>query len=337
MTEYADLSDADQVEVLRPVALAAASAFGLEITRMELAAHAYNTTFRLDAADGRTWALRVGTGSKSTPVHVVAQQSWLEAIAAQTEVLVPVPRRTTAGGWYAEVDAPALDRTLLVTAASWLPGDDLGALDPEQAHELGRVAARLHAQAEHWSPPDGGALPRLDEPLFGDQDRLDTATWLDADERAVIDRAREVATEVFARLHDGAELRPLHGDLHRGNLKWVREGDRGRLAVFDLDDCGYGLPLVDLAIAVFYLREGDEEDARRVEDALWEGYASLAGVPDHRPEDVEALLAARQLLLAHDLLSTTTAEMRAMAPEYAHTTARRLRHWLDTGRFTRSV
>jgi hypothetical protein len=72
-----------------------------------------------------------------------------------------------------------------------------------------------------------------------------------------------------------------------------------------------------------------------VEDALWEGYAGAATIPDHTSEDLEALLAARQLLLANDLLSSTTAEFRAMASGYAHTSARRLRRWLDTGRFTR--
>jgi Ser/Thr protein kinase RdoA (MazF antagonist) len=335
VTEYADLPEADQVAALRPLALEAAAAFGLEVDDVELAAHAYNTTFRAEAADGRSWALRVGTGSKSTPAHVVAQQSWLEAIAEQTEVVVPVPRRTTSGGWYAELDRTLLGRPLLVTAASWLPGDELTALDAAMARELGRTAALLHAQAEHWSPPEEGELPLLDHPLFGDEDRLDTATWLDEGERAVIDQARETTAEVFARLHDGARLRPIHADLHRGNLKWAPEGDGGRLAVFDLDDCGIGLLLVDLAIAVFYLREGDPEEGRRVEDALWEGYAGAATIPDHTSEDLEALLAARQLLLANDLLSSTTAEFRAMASGYAHTSARRLRRWLDTGRFTR--
>ena len=48
-------------------------------------------------------------------------------------------------------------------------------------------------------------------------------------------------------------------------------------------------------------------------------------------------MAARQLLLANALLSTTTADLRGEAADYLVTTVERLRHWLDTGRFTRAL
>jgi len=58
-------------------------------------------------------------------------------------------------------------------------------------------------------------------------------------------------------------------------------------------------------------------------------------VPDTDPADFEALVAARQLLLANALLSTTTADLRAQAADYLTTSVERLSHWLDTGHFTR--
>jgi len=323
---YDELGEAEQVEVLRGVALRAAAAFGLEVEGMALALHGYNTTFRVDGRDGRRLALRVGTNSHSTPEHAVAQQAWLGAIAAETDVRVPEPLRTPDGGWLVSVDAEELGRAVLVTMASWLEGPDAEVLEPDSARALGRTMAALHAQAAGWAPPPGGALPRLDAPLFGDLDVLDDAPGLTADDRSVLDTARSRATEVFDRLHRGAQVRPLHADLHGGNLKWHER----RLSVFDFDDAGLGLPVLDLAISAFYLRGGDPA----LEVALREGYAEVAPLPEADQADVEALIASRQLLLANALLVSTTAEHRAQAADYTGVALARLRHWLASGRFS---
>lgn len=325
---YDDLAAQQQIDALRPVALDAAAAFGLEPVRLEPVLHAYNTTFALDAADGRRFALRVGTNSKSTIAHAIAQQAWIAAIGEETEVVVPQPLRAPDGRWCVEIDAPVLGRSLLVTVAGWLDGDDADELDRGAARALGRTMAMLHAQALGWAPPPGGALPRFVEPLFGDEDLLSAAPGLSPGEQGVLDEARARADEVFARLFAGAALRPLHADLHGGNLKW----HEGRLAVFDFDDAGLGLPVLDLAISSFYLR-GEDATA---EAAMRAGYAELAPLPEVADADFEAIVASRQLLLANALLASSTADLRAQAGDYLHTTVHRIRHWFDTGRFTRS-
>lgn len=324
---YRDLSDDEQVDVLRPVALAAAERFGLDLIRMEVAAHAYNTTFSADTAGGAKYALRVNTNSTSTSENVVAQQAWQCAIASDTDVLVPEPLVTSDGEWYVEAESEAFGRSLLVTAASWLAGRDVAELDVVVARELGRTMALLHGQSESWSLPAGAVMPRFDTPLFGDEDLLDSAPALSPAKRAVLDRAREETSRAFAVLYDGAAVRPLHADLHGGNLKW----DDGRLAVFDFDDCGLGLPVLDLAISAFYLRGEDPAP----ELALAAGYAGVAPLPDVDPAHFEAMIVARQLLLANSLLASTTAELRWEAERYLDVTVGRLRHWLETGTFTR--
>ncbi|MFP5253127.1 MAG: phosphotransferase enzyme family protein [Actinomycetes bacterium] len=329
MTDYRDLADHDQVASLRPVAAAAARQFGLEVASLELVAHAFNTTFAVVGAQGQRHALRLNTNSVSTAANVVAQQAWQHAIASETDVRVPDPLRTVEGGWCAEVDCATFGRPLLVTAATWLDGPDVGDLDPVTARALGRAMALLHEHARSWRLPAHGALPRFDTPLFGDGDLLDSVPSPTREERAVLDAARAATAQAFAAVHDGASLQPVHGDLHGGNLKWSREG----LAVFDFDDSGLGLPVVDLAVSTFYLRSGEPEPER----ALWEGYADVAPVPAVDPGHFEALVAARQLLLANSLLSSTTAELRNEAAEYLTVTVDRLRHWLKSGRFTRTV
>jgi Ser/Thr protein kinase RdoA (MazF antagonist) len=328
-TAYLDLSDDEQVEALRPAARAAAEAFGLEVARLDLAAHAYNTTFDVGTADGRRYALRLNTNSTSTPAEVLAQQAWQLDIARTTPVRVPVPLADPSGRWFVEVPSELFGRPLTCTAAGWLDGRDVEQPDEVQAHELGRAMALLHDQAAGWSLPRGGTMPVFDEPLFGDPDRLSTAAGLDAEGHEVVARARARSVAAFDRVHGAGPVHALHADLHGGNLKW----HEGRLAVFDFDDCGFGTPALDLAISAFYLRGGDP----RPEQAVRAGYAQVRPLPDVDPADLEALVAARQLLLSNDLLGTTTAEMRAEADRYLVTTVDRLRHWLDTGAFTRVV
>jgi Ser/Thr protein kinase RdoA (MazF antagonist) len=323
---YAALSEQDQVEVLRPLAAAAAARFGLEVASLDVLMHAYNTTFALTTPAGERYALRVNTNSDSTPEQVLAQQAWQVAIAAQSPVQVPAPRPTTEGAWAAAVPCEPLGREVLVTCASWLAGEDVGDPEPEVAHDLGRAMAHLHRQARTWGPPAGAVLPRFDGPLFGDPDRLGSAT-LPTGQREVLDRAMKTTTAAFARVHTAGPVLPIHADLHGGNLKW----HEGRLAVFDFDDCGIGTPALDLAISVFYLRGGDDA----AEQALRKGYAEVAPLPAVSGDDFEALVASRQLLLANDLLGTTTAALRAQAESYLTTSVERLRHWLATGRFTR--
>ena len=137
-----------------------------------------------------------------------------------------------------------------------------------------------------------------------------------------LERCRRRFEEVYA----GQRPIVLHADLHGGNLKW----HRGALAVFDLDDAGFGVPALDLAISTFYLRAG----APGVEEALRRGYAELRDLPEVSEEQFEALVASRQLLLANSLLASSTASLQARATDYLDVTVHRLRGWFDTGRFT---
>lgn len=326
---YDDLEEAEQLEVLRAIARQAATAFGIGAARLELLLHGYNTTFALHATDGRRFALRVGTDSHSTTEHVIAQQAWIEAIAEQTDVLVAPPLRSAAGGWFVEVDAPPLGRAVLVTIAGWLEGADADALEPEAARALGRAMATLHEHAVTWQLPPGAALPSFDGPLLGDRDLLDAAPGLRDDDRQLLREARRRTADAFDRLAGSADARALHADLHGGNVKW----HQGRLAVFDFDDAGVGLPVLDLAIATFYLRGQDAQ----LEAALRAGYAEIARLPDVDPDDFEALVASRQLLLANALQLTSTAALRAQAAAYLDTSLARLRQWRETGAFTRAL
>ncbi len=325
-TPYEDLEEASQVEVLRGVALAASETYGLAVAGLEPVLHGYNTTFRVDTEGGERLALRVNTNSKSDAGHVAAQQAWVHAIARDTDVEVPDAVAAPDGRTVVAVPCPRLGRDLLCVVNTWLEGPDVGECDPEQARALGRVMATLHEHARTVTLPEGAGLPVFDEPLFGDENLLEGSPLLDDRRRRVLDEAFARTRAAFGDLAGLGDAVPLHADLHGGNLKW----HDGRLSVFDFDDAGVGSPVLDLAIASFYVRACDPA----VEDALRAGYTEVAE-PPRGEEHLEALLASRQLLLANSLLATTTAQWRAQAVDYLGTTVERLRYWMASGRFLR--
>jgi Ser/Thr protein kinase RdoA (MazF antagonist) len=84
----------------------------------------------------------------------------------------------------------------------------------------------------------------------------------------------------------------------------------GRLSVFDFDDCGFGLEVQDLAVAMYYL-DTPEQDA-----ALLAGYKSVKALPDYSDDQMKALLVQRRLMLLNYLFETKNQEHREMLPAY---------------------
>ena len=324
MTDYSDLSEDAQIEIMRAVAATAAASYDLEPVPLELVTHAYNTTFAMARGTERV-AMRIGTGSTSGIDDVVAQHAFVRHLAA-AGVSVPDPLLTVTGAEGVLVPCGPMGRDVLVTAARWLEGPDLEELDPADAHQLGRTMARMHQASEAFVMPSGGQLPELVEPLFGESDTLSQLTDLSAADAAVLTEAMARCQAAFEQVMTGARLIPCHADLHGNNLK--RSAD-GSIAVFDFDDVGLTLPVLDLAISAFYLSAGTEMEN------LMAGYAEIRELPIAVTEaDFSALVASRQLLLANEMLTTTTASMRAEGANYLAKSVDRLRRWLETGEFS---
>ncbi len=326
---YEQLTMRAQVHRLRQVALAALEEYPFEVRRVRLLLHAYNTTFRIDTEDGRRFALRINTNSLKSAANLHAEVAWLDAISRETDVVVPVPQRTHAGRLRTETWFEPLRRALPVVVISWLPGRDLDDGPPEGFRALGRAMALLHEHGLVWEPPAGAVFPSHDLVLF------DIPNVLVTDHHLLTDASRALFAEALARgqqayddvLAAGRAI-PIHADLHGGNVKWRR----GRLAVFDFDDAAIGVPVQDLAISSYYLR--DDVDG---EQAMLAGYQEVRPLPDVPTADYEAIVAARNVLLANEVLRMSTADMREIAPPFLANSALRLRAFLDTGVYRRQV
>ena len=100
------------------------------------------------------------------------------------------------------------------------------------------------------------------------------------------------------------------------------------MSILDFDDAGIGFPQQDLAISIFYLREDREREKH-----LLAGYQSVAPLPTYEPEELELLIANRQLVLLNYLFESTTADEVAMVPGYLEKSERRIKHFFETGEF----
>ncbi|NNE13286.1 MAG: phosphotransferase, partial [Ilumatobacter sp.] len=302
---------------------AALEQYPIEPTRLRLLEHGYNTTFRVDTADGDRFALRIGVNRRKPVAALDGEMAWLAALARDTGLTVPAPLATREGALHTPVRFDELDTDLNVAVMTWLPGRDLDTPSPAALHELGRITAVLHGHARSWQPPASAEFPRIDSVLMDVPDRIRPGHPAMSDQQQAVFAA---ALDHVEPLHDAMvsadELIPIHADLHGWNLKWLR----GRMAVFDFDDAGLGVRTQDLAITSYYQRP---EPGLR--EALLAGYETVAPLPPFTPEQFEATIAARNLLLANELVEITTAEIRAMIPTYLENTRFRMQAYLDTG------
>lgn len=332
MIGFEDLTSRQQVYRLRRAAFDVLREWPIEVARLRVIRHDYNATFRVETTTGHLFALRLNVNSRRTPGELTAEAEWLTALAHDTDLLVPVPQRTREGALRSEVYVEELGRSLPAVLMSWLPGRELG-FGASVAHlrVVGSLAADLHDHGAAWQLPPGAEMPRFDDPLFNDVDRLSEHVDLDlwgADARQVVTESLARTRAAFAQVVAASPVFPLHADLHGGNLML----DHDKIAVFDFDDSGWGPPLLDLAIATYYLRSSD-----RRHEALLEGYVAQRTLPDHSDAQFEALLASRNLLLMNDVLASTTASVRDFTPRYLRNSVTKLRHYLETGSYRHDI
>jgi Ser/Thr protein kinase RdoA (MazF antagonist) len=294
-----------QVARLRRTALSALGAYALPEGRLRFIAHGENTTFRHDSDAGRH-LVRVHRPQRhgrdvDPTVAIRSEIDWLEAIAAESDLVVPRPVRATNGD--AVVIAGSGVDSRACSVLRWIDGRIMEeSARPGHLRRLGDAMARLHLHADVWSPPPGFTRITWDHEAFfgdamvyGETSAADCWALLPPGLRA---RFETVANRMGVVMAQAGDVGLVHADLHLGNA--VFGGDR--VGLIDFDDCGVGHRLYDVAVALWELR--DEPDYPAYHRALLDGYRR------HRDIDVDhldAFIAARQV--AFDLWYTGMAQV----------------------------
>jgi Ser/Thr protein kinase RdoA (MazF antagonist) len=325
--EFATMSQRAQIAALRPIAVQAIRAFGVNPATLRCINHGFNTTYAVIDATGAKYALRLNTHSLRDRAGLYAEQQWIRELAKTTDVIVPTPLYTDSGAPFVELPFAPMQKTLVATMAHWLPGRIVGARPSrQQVRHIGATMAHLHRHSAQWRPTDDAQFPLVNQPLMNSDDHLSGAAAhrISADVRSLIAAVRPQVAQVYAELNAHTSVQPIHGDMHVYNVMW----HNNRLAVFDFDDAGLGLPIQDLAITLYYIR-----DIPYAEAELWAGYHSVNRQLTVAPDALETLLIGRGILLLNDLLVLTNPAESEFVPEYLRRMRLRLQHFVDTGRF----
>ena len=251
-----------------------------------------SATFVVDGWPGpnRRAVVRVYRSARHALSRITAELQWIEELHREG-FATPAVIRTIDGSLTFPLEGPdGVVRTCAVF--EFLPPDRHRPDLDTTVEELGALAAQLQRHGATWCAGRDVDRPRWDLAATLAED-TDWGSWpsldLSAAHRALFLRAREAVAGALPDLDDAATL--LHADLKTANSIW----SGGRLHAIDFDDCGFGLPLFDLAASL----TGLEDDPRfpALVHRWLEGYRRHRVVSADDLRLVPAFVAQRRLMI----------------------------------------
>ena len=252
-----------------------------------------NATYRVQAGDGRKWALRVHREGYHTKAAIASELAWLMDLRAQGVVVTPDPVKGTNGEIIQEVSSR------YVVLSDWETGAEPGiGQDLTKPFEiLGEVTARMHGHARAWKRPAFFTRFTWDfetslgeaKPHWG---RWRNGMGVDAQKEKLFARTVNAIGKRLAVYGQGNERFGLiHCDLRLANLLI----DDDSVKVIDFDDCGFGWYMYDAATPVsFYEHEPQVPD---LIEAWKAGYRKVLALSKEDEQEIPTFIMLRRLLL----------------------------------------
>jgi len=314
MKDFRELTRDEQIKEVSSVVDEICSRYCTDDVSFELINFEFNATFKVQCRS-ETYALRININSSRTRENVNAEIAFMQHLREQSDVHLPRPIPSLEGGFVVETGLPSSTKPVLAILFSWLDGSEVGdEADPQQLFAIGIAMAGMHQAAGGFDLPSGAVLPVLNDLLWGTTDQLfASSSALDVEDRRVLEQARIQIEEVISYFYARDSQVVIHADMHGWNLMWNMDD----IAVFDFDDCGIGLPVQDLATALYYL------DTPAEREIVLEGYRSILALPEYSDFQMQALLLQRRILLLNYLYETSNEEHRELIPTYLPETIRR--------------
>ena len=319
MRPFATLQRRGQLVRLARLARVALAEYGVAAARLRPLRHEYNTTVRVDTADGARYTLRIRPPGRLSPEAIRSELRWLAALRRDTALGVPEPMPTRDGALLTTVTAAGVPEERHCVLFRWLDGRFLGdGLTPAHLAFVGGFMARLHEHAAHWTPPDDFVRSRVDHltvegrglaPLTpsaartsapdGEVARAEAAhaarliaALCSPEDAAIVEAAIERVWATLRELGTGSEhFGLIHADLHQENYLFAS----GEVRAIDFDDCGWGHHLFDLAVTLIEIRHLPHYSARRA--ALLAAYRSIRPFPVAHERHLDTFFALRNLQL----------------------------------------
>jgi Ser/Thr protein kinase RdoA (MazF antagonist) len=259
--------------------------------------------------------------SDRTYENLLGEIAFVDFLNSKSVVNLPKPVSTKLNQLAQTIHSPLMERDLGVVLYTWLEGEELGDEPSEDSlRKLGAAMAAMHQATSGFRLPEGAKLPFLRDFLWETQNIIFSSNSpLSSEEKEILSKAKSKIELIIGDLYSKGEAIVIHADLHGGNV-FSHEDE---VFLFDFDDSGIGLPIQDLATALYYL-DTPEQDA-----AMLDGYRSVCDLPVHSEYQLQGLLLQRRIILLNYLFETTNQEHQEMAPEYLVETIRRVKVFLE--------
>ena len=151
MKPFSDLTAAGKLRRLHNLAVAALALHNLRNPKLSFHCFETNLLYRVTAASGERYMLRLATPGWRTLEDLQAEAAWLQALRLETSLAVPriVPART--GERVLPVRLPGVPHTWNATLMSWVPGRLLRYyLSERNLEKMGALFAELHHHGASW-------------------------------------------------------------------------------------------------------------------------------------------------------------------------------------------
>lgn len=319
MTSFTELSSEEQASHLTVLASEAMKSYAINVAGIELINYEFNATFKVTDLDGEFFALRMNVNSLRTLPNLQGEIAFVKYLLESTSLSIPSPITCNSGGFVSTVRSDLVDRPLNCVLYSWLDGEELGdEPNTEQLFALGAAMANTHIATREFHLPVDAVLPSLQDFMWGEQNHLlATRPGYDLEACSTVTRMMGIIQDLINKFYEKATPQAIHADLHGWNVIW----HEGKLSIFDFDDCGIGLPIQDLATALYYL------DTPEQDESLLAGYKSILPLPEYTERQMKSLLLHRRLLLLNYLFETTNNEHKEMIPAYITETLKRIENF----------
>jgi Ser/Thr protein kinase RdoA (MazF antagonist) len=300
VTDFDTLAQGQQLAILQEIAQAATANYDLPPdVSVDMINLSENATYKIEAPDGRRWALRIHRDGYHSRAAIQSELAWLVDLRRTDVVLTPVPLPGKDGEIIQHVGHPRLARPRHVVLSQWESGSEpgIGEALAEPFEVLGEVTARMHVHARQWKRPARFTRHTWDFETSLGGERPHWGRWRDG---MGIDAAK---AKLFARTVDliGARLAAfgkgadrfglIHGDLRLANLLI----DGKTVKVIDFDDCGFGWYMYDAATPIsFYEHEPQTHD---LIEAWKTGYRRVLDLPGADADEIPTFVMLRRLLL----------------------------------------
>lgn len=133
--------------------------------------------------------------------------------------------------------------------------------NPPFYQKYGRVIGRMHALTMNYTPTN----PAWIRPQWDGPEMLDIEGWLPESESLVLERYLQLKSHLDSLQKSRGTYGLIHQDAHAGNF-FV--DDEGTITLFDFDDCSYSWFMNDIAIVLFYIALGAEDQAAFTRDFM---------------------------------------------------------------------